>query len=435
MIKTSFSRTSWAVLRWAVTFGALVWLPLVTAVVSQAQTPVVLSPVPKLQFFDANGKPLAFGCVFSYQTLSNTQLSTYTDYSGAVQNTNPIILNSGGYVGTGGLWLQAGQAYRLVVKAAGGSSCASGSTISTVDGIGGGTTTLTTIVPYSATPVFADAAQNQLFKITLTGNATAQPLTATGIIPPGYITFEITQDAAGGHVFTYPVNTSGATTPCTSANCTTDQTFVWDGTTAIAIGPAQYSTGPMAVPALYDFTLGASSPVCTDSTKLLTSTCGSSVYGVTYNGQTVAPGGSGNVNAGSTAHSLALNQGDGNAITSLPLAAHQVAVGQTGADPAAKTIPNCTDTTGNHLNYTQAGDTWSCGTSIPAAAGGDYVQSATLSACGATCTFNFAHTYTAIHSCVCSGEGGSCNIASKSNSSCTINTTVGTNDVTVSGVY
>jgi hypothetical protein len=284
---------------------------------------------------------------------------------------------------------------------------------------------------------FTDAAQNQLFELTLTGNATSNPLTATGVTPPGIITFEITQDGSGGHTFAWPANVIGGVTISSAASTTTQQTFIWNGSNAIAVGSANYgpSVNAFGVTDLYDFGLTAGAAICTDANKKLVSGSCSSIYSVTYNGQTVAAGASGNVNAGSTVHSVAINEGDGSAIASLPLAAHQVAVGQTSADPVAKTVPNCTDTVGQHLNYTQAGDTWSCGTSIPAAAGGDYVQSTTLSACGATCTYNFAHTFSVIHSCVCSGEGGSCNVASKTTSSCTINTTVGTNDVTVSGVF
>lgn len=73
--------------------------------------------------------------------------------------------------------------------------------------------------------------------------------------------------------------------------------------------------------------------------------------------------------------------------------------------------------------------------SVSNAITGDYVQASTVSGCGATCTFTYAHTYSVIHSCVCSGEGGSCNVVSKTTSVCTINTTVGTNDIIVSGVY
>jgi len=54
---------------------------------------------------------------------------------------------------------------------------------------------------------------------------------------------------------------------------------------------------------------------------------------------------------------------DATHIGGLTQGVHQVMVGQTSADPAAKTVPNCVDTGGNHLNFTQATDAWSCGTS------------------------------------------------------------------------
>lgn len=55
-----------------------------------------LSPVPKLQFFDANGNPLSGGKLYSYQAGTTTPLATYTDESGGTPNANPVILNSRG---------------------------------------------------------------------------------------------------------------------------------------------------------------------------------------------------------------------------------------------------------------------------------------------------------------------------------------------------
>ena len=84
---------------------------------------------------------------------------------------------------------------------------------------------------------------------------------------------------------------------------------------------------------------------------------------VTANGQTCTLGSTCDVNSGATAHGLALNQGNGNAITGLVLGAHQTTIGTAASDPNAKTIPDCTDTGGNHLNFTQSTDAFSCGTS------------------------------------------------------------------------
>jgi len=56
----------------------------------------VLSPPPKLQFFDAAGVPLVGGKLFSYAAGTTTPLATYTSAAETAFNTNPIILNSRG---------------------------------------------------------------------------------------------------------------------------------------------------------------------------------------------------------------------------------------------------------------------------------------------------------------------------------------------------
>lgn len=209
---------------------------------------MVLSPVPKLQFFTSAGRPLAFGCVFTYQSGTTTPLATYTDSTGTVQNQNPVILDAGGFangVTSGGMiWLAAGQAYTLKVVAAGGTHCASGATQYTIDGIGGGLTLLTTVVTCNTTCNFPIASQIQLFEVSLTGNAVANPLTGVGIIPPAIVIFQITQDSSGGHTFTWPANSVGGATVGSTANQVTEQMFVWNGSTAIAVGPAVIGNGP-----------------------------------------------------------------------------------------------------------------------------------------------------------------------------------------------
>lgn len=55
-------------------------------------------PMPPLrsQFLDNCGKPLVGGRVFIYEAGTLTPKNTYTDKSGSVQNTNPIILDESG---------------------------------------------------------------------------------------------------------------------------------------------------------------------------------------------------------------------------------------------------------------------------------------------------------------------------------------------------
>jgi len=50
----------------------------------------------KNQFFDANGKPLAGGKVWTYDAGTTNPKATYTDATGLVANTNPVILDSAG---------------------------------------------------------------------------------------------------------------------------------------------------------------------------------------------------------------------------------------------------------------------------------------------------------------------------------------------------
>ena len=55
-----------------------------------------LSPLPKLQFFDANGNPLVGGRLYTFAAGTTTPLDTYTDNTGTIAASNPIILNGRG---------------------------------------------------------------------------------------------------------------------------------------------------------------------------------------------------------------------------------------------------------------------------------------------------------------------------------------------------
>jgi hypothetical protein len=246
----------------------------------------------------------------------------------------------------------------------------------------GGTNMVNTAVTYSSTPVFPVTAQIQLFTITLTGSAVATMTVASNVAAPAIIFFQITQDSSGGHPFTWPLsNTIGGCVIGSAANQVTTEEFVWNGVNATAVsGGCVTGPGPSVVVGNLNISgLTASSPTCTDVNKNLTSSC-NTVNGITVNGQTIAPGGSGNVNPGNAAHSLALNEGNGNQLGAAPLSLNQVPVGKTSADPAGSTLPNCTDTAGQHLNYATSGQTFSCGTST--VSGHSIVASATL---GSSC--------------------------------------------------
>lgn len=99
-----------------------------------AQAVVLPSPVPRIQFFGANGAPLASGCVFTSQSGSSTPLASYVDFTGVTQNENPTILDSGGF----GSFFLTNNAYRFKVVAYDGipgNNCAAGIQQYVIDGI------------------------------------------------------------------------------------------------------------------------------------------------------------------------------------------------------------------------------------------------------------------------------------------------------------
>jgi len=73
-----------------------------------------LTPVPKIQFFAANGEPLVGGKLYSYAAGTTTPLVTYTDQAGTSANTNPVILDSRGEAS---VWLGTGP-YKLRLTSA-----------------------------------------------------------------------------------------------------------------------------------------------------------------------------------------------------------------------------------------------------------------------------------------------------------------------------
>jgi parallel beta-helix repeat protein len=79
---------------------------------------VLLSPVGGVaaQFFDNNGNPLSGGKLFSYAAGTTTPAATYTSSLGTTAHTNPIILDAGGRVPGGEIWLTDGVIYKFVLQ-------------------------------------------------------------------------------------------------------------------------------------------------------------------------------------------------------------------------------------------------------------------------------------------------------------------------------
>ena len=87
-----------------------------------SQTTILLPP-PKIQFLDNSGHPLAGGFVFTYQAGTSIQQATYTDSTGTIVNTDPIVLDAGGFpsspFGPGqsaGIYFINGASYRICVQ-------------------------------------------------------------------------------------------------------------------------------------------------------------------------------------------------------------------------------------------------------------------------------------------------------------------------------
>ena len=71
-----------------------------------------LAPLLTYQFFNNNGQPLVNGLLYTYTAQTSTPVSTYTDSTGSVSNTNPIVLNSRGECS---VWLLPNIGYKFVL--------------------------------------------------------------------------------------------------------------------------------------------------------------------------------------------------------------------------------------------------------------------------------------------------------------------------------
>ena len=104
---------------------------------------VNLSPIGNgFQFFNNDGLPLNAGKIYTYQAGSTTPLTTYTDSSGLIANTNPIILGTDGRPPST-IWLTEGFFYKFVLKTS------ADITIQTYDNLYG----IVSATPPAATPI------------------------------------------------------------------------------------------------------------------------------------------------------------------------------------------------------------------------------------------------------------------------------------------
>jgi len=71
------------------------------------------------QFFDNNGTPLVGGLLYVYTAGTTTPATTWTTNSGAVANTNPIVMDAGGRTPYE-IWVNGGVNYKFVLKTSAG---------------------------------------------------------------------------------------------------------------------------------------------------------------------------------------------------------------------------------------------------------------------------------------------------------------------------
>jgi len=224
------------------------------------------------QFLDSNGKPLAGGKLFFYAAGTTNPQDTFTDATGSIANTNPVVLDGGGfpkaYLGANcGIWLSQ-NSYRVVAQNSVGIQQW---VVDQVSDPGFFYTTKTVLLspPGSAQqnisgPLGATGFVQTVLHVTSTGvrvsylDPSTQLDTATN--PPMLAT---TAPAASGHTYTIPdpgananfvlsPNTTGNTLDCTQAGLTCKRTaFIYfDG------GSCNNAT-----PVLGFDTFGSNSPV------------------------------------------------------------------------------------------------------------------------------------------------------------------------------
>ena len=228
---------------------------------------VNLSPIGNgFQFFSNDGLPLNAGKLYTYQAGSTTPLTTFTDSSGLIANTNPIILGTDGRPPST-IWLTEGFFYKFVL------ANSSNVTIQTYDNLYG----IVSATPPAATPIPAGG-------ILLWSGS-------IGSIPAGYVlcngsngTPDLRDRFLVGAGSTYAVNATGgsADSIVVTHNHTATSTVTDPGHDHDAITQVSGSSSSGA-----QFTNSFSGSVNTTSTQMIqTATTGITVATTTANAGT-----------------------------------------------------------------------------------------------------------------------------------------------------
>lgn len=314
-----------------------------------------LAPYTFFQEFDNNGLPLNGGKVFTYEAGTTTPKDTYTDSSGSIANTNPIILDSSGRAD---IWLGDG-GYKFVLKTS------ADVTIKTVDNVGGTNSTafgsdvqiLTTNTTVNSTfanavlvctsaltlSLLASADAGEGFYVSVrnssSGNVTIDPDTSelidgasTLTIRAGFSALIICTGTAWRSVFSFPNNAIGfndlnSTAISGQAPVTVaagDKFLFGDSSNSDALAKGTFSdvvnlsTFRNAIDGFQGSTAGASTTLtigagqCADSTNTLYLTLASSIAKTTASWVVGAGGGldTGSIANNTTYHFYAIRRPD-----------------------------------------------------------------------------------------------------------------------------
>lgn len=127
---------------------------------------VKLSPLFNDQTVTSSGAPASGYKVYTYAAGSSTSLATYTDSSGTVPQSNPIVLNANGRADNS-IWLQSGLSYKFILKDA--DEVQVGQPWDGISGVNDTSTTVSQWVSSGVTPTYVSVAS-----FTLLGDQTTE---------------------------------------------------------------------------------------------------------------------------------------------------------------------------------------------------------------------------------------------------------------------
>jgi hypothetical protein len=144
------------------------------------------------QFFNNNGTPLSGGNLYTYTAGTTTPTNTYTSASGAVANTNPIVLDSAGRVPYE-IWLTAGTNYKFVLKTSAGVTLGTYDDIKSASTSLDGTGTNNGVAYFNSVGAFSSGTSltfnSATSALTVGGNVTCNAVTASGnVVTTGNVT-------------------------------------------------------------------------------------------------------------------------------------------------------------------------------------------------------------------------------------------------------